>query len=445
MIDRILSFYYSYIKKKFKYKFNRNHFNVLDVDLKINFISDVINLIFKLDKPKNQSENIAVFASILYDVGGHTACIKSLIESLNEECRFGLFLSQKSLSFQKSPTKLKSILHLCSVDGIIGDESFAKSVTELYGKIINWNPKCAFVFIHPEDIVFSTVICLIKKNTNIKIIFYNHASHYPALSFSFSDLVLEGMPVTHFVTNKFRGVDKCYVFGLQSLQKSKTKYLCKKQIESQRKTLGLKDKSLVTMTGCAPYKLFEGSNSEYFNMIKRLLIKESRLEHLVITQLNDNQRNIVENIFINSPARERLHFHDFTPNFDQIFQCCDVFIDSFPISSALTHIDLMRNKKPTIVKINKENALYSFHEYLPENYPYMFSDVSDMEEAIHILLNDKNEQFRISDILYEYFLLKYEGDVVKEKYKFVIDNLNNLDILYQDLPINSNYKFTNIS
>ena len=441
MFEYFISIYTAYLRKCYKYKLKKNSFDLSDVDFKIDVLASIINIVFNLKKKRNHSLDIGVFASALYDVGGHTECIKAMVESLGDEYDIKLFLSQNRTSVKKAFNKLEVISSKCKVDGLNEDKNFTNSVIELYNKIIISNPRCAFVFIHPRDLVFSTVLSLLKKNTNIKIIFYNHASHYPALSFNISDLILEGMPVTHYVTNKYRRINKCYVFGLQNLHKSKTIYLNDNEIIAQKALMGIGSQSFLTVTGCVSYKLFDGENSEYFNMIKRLLVREPKLEHIVITKLSSSERNIVENIFHDSSIRKRLHFLDFTPNFDPIFQSCDVFIDSFPVSSAMTQIDLMRNKKPTVVKINENNSLLSFHEYMPKDYIYMFSQVTDMENAVAALIHDKEERLRISKILYDHYLKNYEANVVKSKYEKIIKSLENLDSFYQDLPKNNNYNF----
>jgi hypothetical protein len=441
MIEYLVSKYVLVLNKVFKFKYNNNYFNLSDLDLLVDCLSSFINIAFRLKKNHFISQNIGVFASLLYDNGGHTECIKSMIESLREELDISLFLSKNMQSMVKAPVKYEIIKSKCQIFGIDDNMGFTKSVIDLYKLIINANIKCAFVFIHPNDLIFSTVLSLLKKNTKTKIIFYNHASHYPLLGLRFSDLILEGLPVTHYVTNRFRNLNKSYVFGLQSLHKDSTLYLSSMDIMKFRKIMGINEDSYLSMTGCVSYKLFDGDTSEYFMMIKRLLYKIPKLEHVVITKLSDKQNQIVSDIFKDSDLKNRLHFQDFSPNFDSLFQCCDVFIDSFPISSALTHIDLMRNRKPTVVKINSRNSLFSFHEYFPYDYDYMFSEIIPMEEGIFELINNKSEQVRISNILYNHYLLNFEGGLMKEKYMNLINNLDDLSVFYENSSPCNNYNF----
>lgn len=176
------------------------------------------------------------------------------------------------------------------------------------------------------------------------------------------------------------------------------------------------------MSGASSYKFFDENGSEYFEMIKRLLQKEPLLKHIVISEFNSEQKAVIDRIFaLNAEAKKRLIFVPYRPDFDILFQCADVFIDSFPVSSALTQIDLMRNKIASVVKINRDKPEFSFHEYQMPDYPYMFEDVKDMEKAICELLYDENKRKEIIEKNYRYWLSTYESSVVRDKYVEIIE------------------------
>ena len=150
----------------------------------------------------------------------------------------------------------------------------------------------------------------------------------------------------------------------------------------------------------------------------------SDLKHLAISNLSDEQKSIVDDIFKNNPEeKKRLIFHKMTPDYEILFQSADLFIDSFPVSSAMTQIDLMGMKVPTVVKINSQNPTWTFHEYMPPNYPYMFEAVEDMKNGIINLLKDEKKRKELSQSNYQFWLNTYEGDVVKEKYLRIINHL----------------------
>lgn len=462
-IRKIYKYIIFYIIKifKIKNKFYKLHkeflknksFNLTDLDKKIGKYTEIFyknnieyfhNYNYNVKTEKNK---ICFLATILYDNGGHTEILKNLIISLKDLYKIKLVLSDNEKSKEYCSRKLDIISQHTTIKGVYKDKDYnTKNIIDIYNEIIDFNPKVLFCFMHPDDLLSDAVLSLIKINTNIKIFYFNHASHFPALGFSFSDLILECIPSTQYVTEHFRNVHKCYKVGLISCEKEYTKYFTKEELKELKKSLNIDDDNYFTLSGATSYKFFDNENtSKYFEMIRDLLHKEKKLKHLIITELNEKEKKIMENVFINHlEERKRLLFHDFVTNFDIYFQACDLFIDSFPVSSALTQIDLMRNKKTTIVKINKENSLFSFHEYMSKDYPYMFEDIDDMKNCILKLLYDENKRNKISNILYDFYLNNYEQNIVKSKYINLIENSDNIENYYQTLDSNLNYNFINI-
>lgn len=91
---------------------------------------------------------------------------------------------------------------------------------------------------------------------------------------------------------------------------------------------------------------------------------------IILSNFNSEQTELIENIFSDSSARERLVLSPLSTTYELSFICADVFLDSFPVSAALTMVDLMRLRVPAVVKINRKNILWSFHEYQRPDYPY---------------------------------------------------------------------------
>lgn len=397
---------------------NKN-FNTQEFDKKIESFIKPINVV-KMQKNNN---NIGFFATEIYDMGGHSKCIKDLILSLSNKYQQFLFLTKKSSSIAYAPNILDFIKDHVNIYGIDANLIFfRKNIKRFCDKIISTNIKTLLAYIHPDDIFGTAVLAYLKKATNIKIIYFNHASHFPSLGMSFADVILEGMPTTEKVTNEKRGFSNTKIIGLQSLAKGETKYFSKDELNQLKNNIGISKDNLVTMSGASSYKFFDNNDSSYFKMIKNLLKKEPRLIHVIISEFNDKQKSIIDNIFEDAKdIKKRLIFVPYQTNFDKYFQCADVFIDSFPVSSALTQIDLMRNKVASVVKINKETPEFSFHEYQMPDYPYMFEKVDDMEKAILELLHNVNKRREIIEKNYDFWLKTYESSVVRDKYIKIIE------------------------
>jgi hypothetical protein len=93
---------------------------------------------------------------------------------------------------------------------------------------------------------------------------------------------------------------------------------------------------------------------------------------------------------------------------------------------------MMRNKKPTVVKINKENPIRSFEYYLPQDYEFMYANTNEMKDGVLKLLYSRCDADKTAQKLYHHYLNNYEFYVVKSKYNDIIENYNNLKKFYQD-------------
>ena len=377
------------------------------------FVEDVKPLNCNPDEHK-----IAFLATALYDMGGHSKCVRDIIKSLDGIYEQKLFLTEENETYKKAPNTVSVIKKHAKIAGLNSNLfKLKESAEKSANTIIKYAPKTIIVYINPDDIIGTAVLSILKRTTNIKILYFDHASHFPALGMTFADCILNGMQSSIITSHEKRHLYNTKLVGLQSLPKDETIYYPKEELQKLKKEMGIPENSLVTMSGGSAYKFFDkNSNSEYFEMIKRLLQKEKNLYHVVIVELNKKYKEKIDEIFKDFKAeKKRLIILPFQNDIDKYFQCADVFIDSFPISSALTQVDLMRNKVASVVKINRENPEYSFHEYQMPNYPYMFESVNDMENAITELLHSSEKRKEIIENNYEFWLKTYESNVFRDK------------------------------
>jgi hypothetical protein len=390
-----------------KHNFRQNIFfnnSLLDREIE-NF---ALQIKVKKNKRELKSENIAFLATEFYEQGGHTVLIKNILQNVPENYNTELFLTKKNKSMKIAKKRISEIASYTKIDGI--DFSFIsekKLLMQMFNKIINFSPKAIIVFMHMNDAFAAAILALLKKYTDIKILFVNFAAHHPSLGMSFADLILELSPYNAFVTQKYRGFANTHIIWLAGESEKNLPIFSNEQIEETKTKIGIPQNCFCTMTGCASYKL----NSEFLEFIFRLLEKYENLYHVLITNLTDELKQIINN----SKVKNRLLTLNFTANYKPIFKCADFFIDSFPISNDLTMIDLMSLKIPFISMINKKNIIQSFNEYMPKNYPYVFENLEDLEREVHRLFSDKEERNRIAEMNYEHFLNFFEGKKVTEK------------------------------
>lgn len=356
--------------------------------------------------------NIAFLASELYDMGGHTELLKNLAQALPEEYKSKLFLTGKLQSEKYAALKIAEIRKYSEIGGVDFYWKNEKQLLEqLLNQILEFSPNVLITFIHMDDSFAVGLLALLKKHTQIKIIFCNIGSHYSSLGMSFAHLIWEGLPATAFVTQKYRGFKNTKIIGLCCLTKENLPEFSVQEIAATKRELGIPENVLCTMTGCSSYKLFENGKPSYLEMIKNLLEKNKNLWHILITELSKEQKKILKEI--NMP--DRFILTSFKQNFKLYFKCADVFIDTIPLSSALTMVDLMSLKVPFATFKNKDNLAFTFYEYLPKNYDYLFENIFDMQAGIEKLLSDKEERERIAEANFEHFLENFEGSRVVQR------------------------------
>jgi hypothetical protein len=399
---------------------NQN-FNMNSIDEMIyNLVKDK-----KIISPDNlEQDRVAYLATELYDMGGHSKCLKNLMISLDKKYQQKLFLSQINRSNEFAKNTILEIKNYSEIKGINFDiditKDFYKNIDNLVNMIIEFKPKNLFVFIHQDDIISTAVLSLLQKHTTIKIIFFNH-SFQPNLAMSFADLIIDFNKGDELITKNIRNLSNSKLIKLQSLKKDETIYYSSQEILKIRKDLGIKNGNFVSMSGASSYKFFDGNDSPYFKMIKSLLLKVPNLQHVILSEFNDNQKKIINDIFgDNKKLLERIIFVPYHSKYDIYFQSADVFIDSFPYIGPLTQIDLMRNKIATVVKDSPEHQIFSKF-YQPPKYPYLFEDPKDIEMAVIKLLKSKKLRDEIIKSNYKYWLENHENSVVRGEFIKIIE------------------------
>ncbi len=382
-------------------------FDVGDLDRRI---YDVVATYKNIDDCEINPHRVAFLATKIYDMGGHTKWMRDMQKTLSANYDETLFLTTTGTSRKAAPQTLDYLQKISKIKMFNQFScSFEKNIREIYNAIMAYAPQAVFVFIHPDDVIGTAVLALIKQHTKIKIFFVNHATHRPALSMSFADLILEETPSSAYVTQNLRKLKQTHIVGLISKPEAENPHFSDQEIAETRAKIGVPEGAICTMSGAASYKFFDNEHiSHYFEMIKKMLSEHSNVYHVVISEFRDFEKQTIQQIFADFPHNERLILLPYQKNYELYFKCADLFIDSFPMSSALAFIDLMRLKVPYVVKINTENAALSFHEYQAADFPYMYKTIDEFYAGVDNLLADENKRLAMVENNYTHYLKHYE-------------------------------------
>lgn len=427
MFNWVTQIKFKKIRRAFNRKYDARDFDMSDIDSRI---CELARAVYAEHKSKfhavhKNPRGVGFIASVLYDTGGHTVCLVNQIESMVGFGDMHLYCTRLNESRQAAPRNLAKIERCASISGLDAyRKNFTDDLITLYNLIADDCPPVMFVYIHMWDLLAVAALHLLQRNAGIKIVFVNHASHFPNVGMTLADVILEGMPTTKQITEQKRHLNNCVIIGLQSVGADDTRIYSPAELRAKKSELGIPVDAPLTVTGGSAYKLFDGDKSPYFEMILELLRDNGALHHMVITNLDNDQRAILNRIFDgHADLLARVHIVPMTPEFDALFQCADVFIDSFPIGAAMTQIDLMRMRVASVVHINREKPIFSFHEYMPSDYPYMYDNVADMRRGIEYLLASPAARRAVIGAEYKFWLRTYERDVVRDKYIKIIKDL----------------------
>lgn len=386
---------------------------------------------------RSADSQIGILASTIYDVGGHTECLMRFSESFHAEYDLHLFLTNSNGSSRvEAKTKyayLKTVLTVHEVDG--GEGQYINKIAGLIEAILASKVKMLFVYMHMDDVISCAILSFLAKHTDVKAVFINHGDHTFSLGFEFSDLIVELRRQGQFITERYRKKHNATLIPLQGVKSGNFRTYSAEELAAKRNELGLSEDDFVSLSGFSSHKVFKDKNNAYLHFVKNLLAREGNLKHVLVTEISKKQKKIISMVFNGSEELlDRLVIIDRVVEFDLLLQVADVFIDSFPLGSALVHIDAIRNKRPTVIKKNSKNELYTFYNYLYDGYEYAIENPDEMLQKTLLLIRDKNEQARISGKCYQHYMNTYEFETIKARYKLLIENHQSLSSFYTPLP-----------
>lgn len=422
MIKKLISSY-CYIKLRLikRELSKRKNFSTLKLDKEIKKLSSIIfKKIIVVDIKVEPSEGVVgSIVTELYSTGGHTPCVMRFMESISQDYSTSCLITKPRSNINIGGDNLNSITNV--IYSKYKKTQTVNNIVSIFEEIKLLKISVLFFFVDKNDMVSAVLLAMLRDFSSVKLIIYNQADHFPYLGAVFSHLVLDFRPESQKITLQERLASKSKLIPLQCGRIEDSEKYSNLQLDILKREIGIPRGNFFTITGCSSYKVMNDNDLGYFKFIKEILLDEPKLTHVIMSDFSRDELLKVEKLFLGSDgAYQRLIFKPLVPDYEIYFQACDLFIDSFPVGSALTHINMMSFKKPTVVKINDDQPLYSFEHYLPDNYPYVSNTVEGLKVAIKKLLLDEEERERVGEELYDFYIKTYDFDAVKNIYKEII-------------------------
>ena len=381
---------------------------IINYDNEIEKITDKIldkkNIKLKrADIKEYPKTNIMILNTEIYDNGGHTMLAMNYIDTFKDEFDIYFYLTDIFNIKETSVVKSKIIKNDVKDYHMSNRELMEDKIIELYNYIIDNKITTINVNMHMYDVVGAAVLYLVRKNTNINIIFWNHADHFYCI----------GTKYPHWISTRTNNGQAYIPYQKKYKNLISLPFLIKEKplnhIIDVRKELNIPQDAIVTLTGCALYKI----DKHYFKLIKKVLNYNKNIYHILVTSTQDPKANkLIKKYKLNS---KRFIIQNCTPYFDDYILASNFYIDSFPQGSALTLVDCARLSRPAVVKINKKHPEKSFEEYLYEDYEFKSETVDGMYEKIKKLIEDKDLYKITQTKVHNYYKKIYSYEIAKEK------------------------------
>lgn len=427
-------------------------FDVTEFDSEISSIVDDMALAPACGKNKiSGGDCVGYLVSQVYATGGHSRLVRDAVRLLNGRFDQKVFFTRLWCVKKEAPAVLDDIGSFASIFGMgraylmfNTEWAFRHVVKSMVDEILKYNPRVLFAYIHPNDMRGAAIIAAVRKLSGIKVVFNIHASHYPNLGVTLSDLAICPLPSAISICKFVRMQPRVFQSLSLLTGKPQTRHegVSASEINVVRAELGVPDGFQCTMSGANSYKFFNGSDSPYLKMIRELLERNKRIVHVLIASLSESQKLVLNQIFDGTPVRARLRIVSPTPQYERLFAAADVFIDSFPVSSAMTMIDLMRLGVPYVVKSEPDNILISFHEYQRPDFKYVFSTPEGMVGGVERLLQDSNERRKMIEDNRHFYAKTYDETPCREALLKIVENADDFSRIIMEPPPISNFRFS---
>lgn len=212
-------------------------------------------------------------------------------------------------------------------------------------KLRSISSKFEYIILHVHQYDIVPLLSFGTNEFRRPVIFYNHAESLFWIGVSIADLVVNFRDLDSEVSRKYRGVMNNATISLP-LENYDSKTLTIKEKENLKKSLGFKNTDKVIITMSSSYKFLSEDNLCYLSFISNFLKKHKEIVVLVIGPSRRERK--WNNLY--KETKGRCVAIGEVPN-SEIFKyaaIADVAVNSFPLSSPTSLMDLARKGVPCL-------------------------------------------------------------------------------------------------
>lgn len=365
---------------KLAYKFNWIYY---DQNLE-NLLKENGNKLLKKTQISEQEEdNIIWIDSWGWEKRGLTTQYIEALTSLNKNIFFILISHEK---FNPDNQNIKQTLSKSQnkVIHINPDKEIVKRLSNALLEIQNFNPSSLYLHIAPwatEALILTNAVeGIIKYNINLN-------DHTFWLGKDFVNYNIEFRDYGATVSTEKRGFKK------KQLLKIPYYPIINDKNPFEGFNFNRDDNEIIILTGGSPYK-YKGKNGFFFKMTDKILSLNSNAKLLIAGFDKDPY---IENEISKMDNKNRIYIIGNRKDIDKVFEKCDIYLGSYPLSGGLMTCYAATYAKP-IIAYAESNDLTNHLESLINIFasPFRtFENTEDLLKYSNDLLN--NKEYRINE------------------------------------------------
>jgi len=332
---------YSLYKNKY---FTKHHDKILS---KIAYrYSNNLNIAVN-NSPLNK-QNILYLASNINDIGGHTRVLHDFI-SYQDIQKYKLFLYLTEINENHNSKKtqtynrLQPYLTHIQLSTAKRNKTIDKT-TELINYVTTYKISTIVLFEHAWDLVILSSIVKLKKETNIKVIYYHHQNLHLTVFPNIMDVYIEITDGALFRVKKT--YDKAQFMEIPMIINHN---------EFEENTLS--PKHLTLMTAIPFRKMFVNNSKVFPDLVIQILKYCPEWRYLIVTYKNDKWINLLNEYFAKKGVHDRVQIIDSVNNLSSLKNKFDIYIDGLPIGGGKTIIEIMSINKACIILEDKRTLI----------------------------------------------------------------------------------------